>query len=261
MKAIILAAGMGTRLRPLTDHVPKCMVKARGRALIDWQIDTLRSCGISLRNICVVGGYLVETLHAHFQGTDVCVLENKAYAHTNMVCSLLCARTMLEQEKDVIVSYGDIVYGRSVLERLLQSTADASVVVDEGWLSYWQARSENPLEDAETLKIGVDGCLVEIGQKTRNIRDIEAQYIGLMRFRNEGLEALLRTADEARRRSAQGFSLWRTKRCYDKMYLTDLLQGMIDSGERLGAVRVDRGWFEVDCKEDLRLLEFGWQRL
>ena len=60
MKAIILAAGMGSRLKPLTDSMPKCMLEIAGKPLLHHQISTLRRAGV--RNIIVVGGYLAECL-------------------------------------------------------------------------------------------------------------------------------------------------------------------------------------------------------
>ena len=61
--------------------------------------------------------------------------------------------------------------------------------------------------------------------------------------------------EEAKQRSDRGERLWRTERTYEKMYMTDLLQGLIDEGNRLRAVHIDRGWFEVDNPEDLKVAE------
>lgn len=84
---------------------------------------------------------------------------------------------------------------------------------------------------------------------------MQSQYIGLMRFRGDGLKAMLALAETAKQRSAAGQRLWRTERSYDRMYMTDLLQGLIDEGEKLKAVHIRRGWFEVDDPGDLKLAE------
>ena len=84
---------------------------------------------------------------------------------------------------------------------------------------------------------------------------MQSQYIGLMRFRGVGLRAMLDLSAEAERRSAQGEKLWRTDRTYQKMYMTDLLQGLIDEGYKLRAVHIQRGWFEIDDCDDLKVVE------
>lgn len=255
MKVIILAAGQGTRLRPLTDDRPKCMVEVNGKSIIERQLDTMRSCGMKEEDITVVAGYRSGVLIEKLQNTHVAVVINEAYETTNMVCSLMCAEKLMAAEEDMIVSYGDIIYGTQVFEKILQAKDPISVVVDDGWYGYWCERCENPLDDAETLICDPDDYLVEVGQKTTEIEKVQSQYIGLMRFRKDGLKAALGISAQAKARSAQGQPLWRTDRDYAKMYMTDLLQGLIDEGHKLRAVHINRGWFEIDNHDDLAVAE------
>ncbi len=255
MKTIILAAGQGTRLRPLTDDRPKCMVEVNGMSIIRRQLEVMKECGIKEEDITVIGGYKVDVLRKELVDTQVTVIKNEQFETTNMVCSLMCAREIMEKEQDILISYGDIMYSAEVLRKVLDSQTDASVIVDDGWESYWRRRNDNPLDDAETLMFDQDDYLLEIGQKTDDIKKVMSQYIGLMRFRNAGLKAVLDTATEAQKRSDNGIELWRTTRNYAKMYMTDLLQGMIDEKYKLKAVHINRGWYEVDDVEDLHLVE------
>lgn len=255
MKVVILAAGQGTRLRPLTDDRPKCMVEVSGRSILERQLDTMRECGIKDSDITIVAGYRSDVLQNKFADTDIDVIVNENYEKTNMVCSLMCARALMETQEDVLVSYGDIIYNDVVLKKILASGEAASVIVDDGWYSYWRERCENPLDDAETLMFDGNDYLTEIGQKTTDLAKVQSQYIGLMRFRNDGLRAMLDLAKEAEERTAQGAALWRTTRTYQKMYMTDLLQGLIDEGNKLKAVHIERGWFEIDDCEDLKVVE------
>lgn len=257
MKVIILAAGQGTRLRPLTDDRPKCMVEIKGKSIIERQLETLRSCGIRDGDVAIVTGCYGGLLKERLKGGGIRFIDNDEYNDTNMVYSLMCAKVLLETEEDIIVSYGDIIYNEAVFRKLLEAENDISVIVDDGWQEYWRERCENPLDDAETLMLDGGGFLTEIGQKTDDIGRVQAQYIGLMRFKGAGLKALLTTAEEAEARSRKGIPLWRAKRAYRKMYMTDLLQGMIDEGHKLKAVHIRRGWFEVDDTEDLRIAEAG----
>ena len=84
MKVIILAAGYGSRLKPYTNKIPKCMVELAGKPLLQHQIETLNSAG--LNNITVVGGHLIEKII----GKDIQIIKNDKYDSTNMVSSLFC---------------------------------------------------------------------------------------------------------------------------------------------------------------------------
>jgi choline kinase len=255
MKVIILAAGQGTRLRPLTDDRPKCMVEVNGRSIIERQLDTMHCCGIKDEDITIVTGYRSDVLINRFKDTKINFIVNKEYETTNMVCSLMCARSLMEKEDDIIISYGDIIYSENVFEKILNANDDMSVIVDDGWYEYWSERCENPLDDAETLMFDKDSYLTEIGQKTTELSKVQSQYIGLMRFKGQGLKNVLNLATEAKRRSDNSVPLWRTTRNYNKMYMTDLLQGLIDEGNKLRAVHIQRGWFEIDDSDDLKLVE------
>lgn len=198
MKVIILAAGQGTRLRPLTDHCPKCMVNVNGRSIIERQIDVMYSCGIKEEDITIITGYCSNVLQDKFKDTGINFIFNTEFERTNMVYSLMCARQVMEQEEDILVSYGDIIYSNEVLQKLLNSKENISVIVDDGWYGYWFERFENPLDDAETLMFDNEDYLTEIGQKTNSLSKIQSQYIGLMRFKEDGLKSVLEYAQNVK---------------------------------------------------------------
>ena len=237
LKAIILAAGEGTRLRPYTLDRPKCLVEVGGLSLLDRQLAVLASEAI--HPIVLIGGYRVEMLKR--PGIELRI--NPRYAETNMVWTLFCAEDDLEG--DVLLCYGDIVYSREILQALLKSKADIAVAIDLDWESYWCARNENPLDDAETLKLAADGRILEIGQKPKSLAEIEGQYMGLMKFSAKGIQLLKKVFHDAK-----SAGCLRSKPL-EKAYMTDLLQAMIDLHYRLDAVPVHGGWVEVDTVDDL----------
>jgi len=237
MKAIILAAGEGTRLRPYTLDRPKCLVEVDGKSLLDRQLAVLAAEAV--HPILLIGGYRVEMLKR--PGIEIKI--NPRYAETNMVWTLFCAEDDLEG--DVLLCYGDIVYSREILQALLKSKADISVAIDLDWESYWRARNENPLDDAETLKLADDGRIIEIGQKPKSLAEIEGQYMGLMKFSARGIQQLRKVFNDARSEGTlRGKPL-------EKAYMTDLLQAMIDLHYSLIAVPIHGGWIEVDTVNDL----------
>ena len=237
LKAIILAAGEGVRLRPYTLDRPKCLVEVDGQSLLDRQLAVLGAEAI--RPIVLIGGYRVEMLERH----SIEVRVNPRYAETNMVWTLFCAEDDLEG--DVLLCYGDIVYSQEILRALLESKADIAVAIDLDWETYWRARNEDPLDDAETLKLGPDGQILEIGQKPTSLSEIEGQYMGLMKFSAKGAQLLRKAFHDAKSQgSLRGKPI-------EKAYMTDLLQAMVDLNYRVDAVLVNGGWVEVDTVSDL----------
>ncbi len=237
MKIILLAAGEGSRLQPYTADTPKCMVEIEGKSLLDCQLDTLNEAGVD--DQIIIGGYLSDRLGSRGKK----ILLNPRYDETNMVWTLFCAEDELDGE--VIISYGDIVYSKQILKSLLKSEADISVIIDLEWESYWKARMENPLDDAETLKLDSDGTIKEIGKKPRSMEEIEGQYIGLMKFSEKGISVMKKVFHDAKKTGKmQGKNI-------ENVYMTELLQEIIDRGYKVTPVPVHGGWIEVDTVEDL----------
>lgn len=241
MKLIILAAGQGSRLRPLTDEKPKCLVEIGGKPLLEWQLDIAHAAGVKDKDICIVGGYKREKL-LHY---PIHLLENIHFENTNMLYSLFCAESYFED--DIIISYGDILYSADVLTRIIDNTDPISVVVDLSWRSYWQQRFENPLMDAESLKVNSAGEILQIGQKNNLLMDdIQGQYIGLLSFKNKGLEVLKNTYRD----------LWmKDSTVVRKMYMTDFLQYLVDSHHKVKMLPIHQSWFELDNLSDVNIAE------
>ena len=237
LKVIILAAGEGTRLRPYTLDRPKCMVEIDGVSLIDRQLEVLKSEGIG--DIVIIGGYKSEML----KRGDIKLKVNARYFETNMVWTLFSAEE--ELEGDVIVSYGDIVYSKNILKALIKSKADIAVTIDKKWEGYWRERNENPLDDAETLKLRKDGTISEIGQKPSSLEEIEGQYMGLMKFSSEGVRQIKSAFHSA---LESGKLLGKE---VENSYMTDLLQSIVNIGGKVASVQIDEDWVEVDTVEDL----------
>lgn len=245
-KAILLVAGEGNRLRPYTLDRPKCLVEIVGRSLLDRQLAVLKSEGIN--TIVLVGGHKAEMLK-HKRSKFVV---NSRYADTNMLWTLFCAEN--ELKGPIIVSYGDIVYSRKILHSLLNSSADIAVAIDMDWESYWRLRNENPLEDAESLKLSSNGEITEIGKRPGSIDEIDGQYMGLLQLTSNGVNIFKKVFHDAIK---QGRILGKP---IEKAYMTDFLQHIIESGYSVQSVQVSGDWVEIDTVSDLEL-KVNHQRL
>ncbi len=235
MRALILAAGRGERLRPLTDDRPKCLVRVGGRALLDWQLAALRAAGII--DVAIVTGWRGERVRRR----GLVRFVNRAWRRTNMVASLLCARRWLAAAPCLVV-YGDVVHHPDVLTRLAAAQDDVAISYDLAWRSLWRARFAHPEDDAESLRV-TRGRVRDIGGRVRDVARVAGQFMGLVRLTPAGfarIEALLRRRSPA---------------VVARLETTHLLARLVASGERIGAVAVRGRWCEVDSADDLALYE------
>lgn len=240
MKMIIVAAGQGIRLRPLTNNKPKCMVEYNEKPIIDYILDVAEHCNI--KDIAVVNGYKKEVLESYLEDKGCTFFTNEGFDATNMVTSLFNAKEFMND--DLIISYADIIYKPEILEKLMASNADFSVVVDNEWKELWSLRMESPLEDAETMKIQ-DGNIIELGKKAISYDEIEGQYIGLMKVSKSALSKLIKFYETLNRSKIYD------GKDFNNMYMTSLIQMVIDNIMDVKPVFINGGWIEIDCVEDI----------
>ncbi|WP_417857445.1 NTP transferase domain-containing protein [Xanthomarina gelatinilytica] len=244
MKVIVLAAGKGTRLRPLTDNRPKCMVELLGKPLIEHQLNILNKHNID--NIYVATGYLEDKIeYPEIKGKFF----NPDFDKTNMVVSLFKALPIMEGE-DLLITYGDIVYNEDVLKKVLEDRSEIGVVVDLNWKPYWEARMEDPLSDAETLKLDDLGNITELGKKASSYEDVSGQYIGMIKIRKDFVSKFIsfyNSLDKTKMYDGNDF---------ENMYMTSFLQKLTEDLIPLKPIYINNGWMEIDEPEDLEHTEF-----
>jgi len=236
MRAIILAAGRGSRLGPLGDGRPKCLVELSGKPLIVRQVAALRGGGVT--EIGIVRGYRADMIRL----PEVIYFENPRWSETNMVSSL-CAAAEWLRNGPVIVSYADIFYRRELVRGLVESQDDLAVAYDRNWRMLWTHRFAEPLSDAETFRADSAGRLVEIGGKAKAIEEIAGQYMGLLKITPaawQAIEELLGRLDRQVR---------------DRLDMTGLLQRLLERRFPIATISADGQWGEVDSASDLALYE------
>ena len=130
MKAIILAAGVGKRLWPVTQHKPKCLIEIGGQTLLSRYLESLAS--IKIRQATIVVGYKQEMIRAavgsHCHGVDLSYLVNEEF-HRGSISSLWIARTALSD--DVVIMDADVLFHREILRRLVTSPHENCLLMDD----------------------------------------------------------------------------------------------------------------------------------
>lgn len=238
-KVIILCAGKGTRMMPYTKNKPKCMVKYKDVPILDYIIKSLKLN--NLNDILLVKGYLNNKIPEKTYTNIV----NREFNDTNMVHTLFCAKDYMTGNNDLIISYSDIIYSPKIINRLLESKEKVSVIIDKDWYNQWEKRMENPLSDAETLKIDEDGFIKEIGKKPKSYDEIEGQYIGLIKIRYDVVNEIK--------------NLYEENNLDKNMYMTDFLTLISEKVCPIKSIPINGDWCEFDNKTDLNYnLDVDW---
>ena len=237
---IIIAAGLGSRLKKYTNDLPKCMLDFGGKTLLQRQIEAYESCG--LNNISVIRGFKKEKINY----PEIDYFENKNFKENNILNSLFYAEKVLNGH--VIVAYSDILFEKEVVERLLKSEHDISIVVDIDWRGYYVNRKEHPINEAENVIFDANNNVVEIGKINTERHDVHGEFIGMMKFSPRGSEIFKKQFQRAK--ELYWNKPFQKAKLFQKAYLTDMIQDMADMGVPIHCVIIERGWKEIDTVED-----------
>ena len=172
MRAVVLAAGRGSRLAPHTEDRPKCLLEIGGRTLLERQTAALRRAGAT--EVGAVTGWCASA----FTGLRLPCWHNPRWERTTMVETLAHAEQWLTSGT-TLVSYGDIVYSAADASALAAVDAPLAVAYDPRWRALWERRFADPLADAETFVLDRAGHLADIGGRPKRLADVQGQYMGL----------------------------------------------------------------------------------
>lgn len=252
MKAIIIGAGRGRRLGPLTEDVPKPLVPIVGRPMLESVLDALAAGGLSRDDTVFIRGYRGDVIEARYP--ELTYVANENWANNNILFSLLCAREHMDS--GFVSTYADIVYRPEAIERVVASPHDITLVCDTDWRRRYVKRSEHPESDAEKLRAEGD----RVTEISRRIPSEAAfgEFIGVMRLTPHGVEQFLAAFDDARARHADEDAFWEG-RTFAKAYLIDLLQQMVLAGVPIHCVGMHGGYMEIDTTQDAGLADEWWR--
>lgn len=246
-RAIIIAAGMGSRLEHFTDEKPKCMVEIDGRSILSYQLEAFASNAID--DIHIIRGYLADELRVD----GATYHENPNFRENNILHSLFHAESALEG--GLLTTYSDIVYTADVVRDAIQCPFDIALVVDRQWRAAYEGRHDHPPEQAELTEVSGDR-ITAVGKQV-GPDHAAGEFIGLAKFSPTGTEQLRRVFASVRERLDDD-EPFQAADLFRKAYLTDLFMEMIDRGLDIGWVPIDGGWREIDTVQDLERVREEW---
>jgi choline kinase len=254
MRPIVIGAGRGSRLGPETDEIPKALVPVMGRPMLEWILDAFAVAGFARRDVLFICGYKAEVVRARYP--EFSFIENTEWERNNILGSLMCARS--ELSSGFVSSYADIVYRGSTVAKLVASPHDKVLACDTDWRRRYVNRTQHPETDAEKMRAEGDRVL----ELSRRIASDKAsgEFIGVTKFTADGAREMTEAYDAARaKRAGRTTEVWREGRSFDRAYLIDLYQDMIEGGSAFHRVDTFGGYMEIDTREDLSLAETWWR--
>ena len=240
MKAIIVAAGPGSRLNQLTRNKPKCLLDIGGRTIMERMLEVLRSNGID--DISVVRGWMSSMIDF----PRVNYYENPDFRGNNILTSLFYAEAAMDD--DFVFSYCDICYTSDIVTRLLDCRADVAVVVDVDWEEHYLGRDRHPIAEAELVQLR-DGRVAQIGKRVVAVEEAHGEFIGLAKFSRAGIDMMKTVFHRVATENPD--APFHSAPSLKKAYIADMLQEMVDLGADIRPVDIHGGWSEVDTEQDL----------
>jgi choline kinase len=251
MRPIVIGAGRGSRLGPETDDIPKTMVSVMGRPMLEWILEALGHAGFTRRDVVFICGYKADVVRARYP--EFTYVENTDWERNNILASLLYAREHLGA--GFVSTYADIVYRGAAVARAVASPHPKVLVCDTDWRRRYVARSQHPETDAEKMRAEGER-VVELSRRIAS--DAAAgEFIGVTKFTADGARELLDAFDRAKAHWAG--KTWREGRTFERAYLIDLFQEMIEGGSAFHRVDTYGGYMEIDTREDLASAEKWWR--
>lgn len=180
MKAVILAAGIASRLRPLTDDTPKCLLKVGEKNILELTIDNIIANDIN--EVIIVTGYLEEQIRNFvsnkYPDLNVTYIYNEVYGSTNNIYSLWLTKESLSGDAMLLMD-SDIIFDKEIITRLLASEYESCL-----------ALKRHDVQDEEIkVKAGENGRVLEIGKEVK-LEDAIGESIGIEKFGVETLKQL-----------------------------------------------------------------------
>jgi phosphoenolpyruvate phosphomutase len=234
-RAIVLAASQGVELGALTNDRPKAMVNIGGRPLLWHILSTYRAAGV--KDLAVVRGYKKDAVDL----PNVKYFDNDAYATTQEASSLATALAAIEG--DVIVSYGDVLLKKYIVQELIETDDDCAIMVDT---NYQESRNRGRTADyvscsEPSSKRAFYETVTLKGFRTADATDVHGEWMGIAKFSESGskilaqrLRGLLEEPDRLR-----------------SLKLPDLLQMLVESGHAVRVIYTSGHWLDVDSVEDV----------
>jgi choline kinase/DNA-binding XRE family transcriptional regulator len=242
IKCLIVAAGLGSRLKGHTENTPKCMLDFGGKTLLQRQLLSYKKNGVD--DISLIRGYKKNKIN--YKGIKY--FDNNDYKDNNILNSIFYGEEVIHG--NIIISYSDILFEPFVVKRAMESDHDISVIVDVDWRDYYISRKDHPLSEAENVIFNSNNEVVKIGKISSEKDEVHGEFIGMIKLNHRGCEILKQNFHRVKK--LYWNKPFQRAKIFQKAYLTDMIQELVDIGIKVHCVIIERGWKEIDTVEDYK---------
>jgi choline kinase len=248
LKAIIIGAGRGSRLKAMTDSQPKCYATVGGRRILDWTLEAFAGAG--LHDPVFIGGYQFDRIKNDYP--QFTFAHNANWANNNILLSLFHAEAHMDG--GFVCAYSDILFRDTIVRDALNHQGDIVLCVDTHWRDRYVHRSEHPETDAEKVK--TEGDRVISIHRDMPSDEADGEYIGVAKFSPRGAKIFREHFHRVQREYAG--KPWREAKVFEKAYLILLIEELIEQGIAVNFVPTHGDYMEIDTEEDYALANRDW---
>ena len=243
MKAIVLAAGDGSRMGKLTQNIPKPLVMVNGKSIIERQLSILKQNKIL--DVMIITGPHNEK----FNFKNVVYVNDLDHKKHDTLGSLMTARDYMNDE--IIITYADQIFDEKIIESINNFSGDIGIAVDLDWKKNYVNRDQHPKSEAENVLINGNEIL-ELRKNISECKENEkiGECLGLMKFSRKASKVFLDKYSELEI-SHQG--KFHNASSLEKALISDMIQELIDSKINVEPIYVSGKWCEIDTPQDLEI--------
>ena len=234
MKAIILAAGRGTRIPQVTKNKPKCLIRINGKTILERQLYYLRK--LKIKDIVVIKGFKKN----HINYKQISYIENKNYKNNEQLDSLFSAKS--EFKEDILILFSDIIYDFSIIKKIYhQKKNSISLAVDKNWRNRYEFRFDHPVDQADKVKINKKNNITKIGKKLK-LEETNGEFLGILKVSKNGCKVIL-----------EKYKKYKKKVNTANKQIHDFLNFLIKRGVVISSTPIKGKYMEIDTFNDYKL--------
>ena len=234
MKAIILLAGKGSRIRKYTNIFPKCLIKVNNKTLLDRQIEILNKIGV--KDVFGVTGFKSKKIKNKFLKK----IYNYNYNHNEQLDSLFYSKRVLKE--NVLIIFGDTIFEKEILEDLIKEKKGNIILsVDTNWKQRYVNRIDHPYDQADKVKFNKMNYLMDIG-KNIDFKKSNAEFLGIMKLNNQGCNIFKKEYEKLK-----------NKFDTSNLQVHNFIKHLIKQNIRIHVNKTKRKYMEIDTLNDLKI--------
>jgi choline kinase len=240
MKAIIIAAGTGTRLGKNESKLPKALLEVNAQTILSRQIAILKKMGIE--EIIVITGPYAEK----FPSIDVTYVNDRDHDEHDILGSLIVAKDYIEG--DTVITYSDILFDAITLEQIIQQECDIGIAIDMDWKKAYEGRTLHPSTEAENVLLDDDKNILKVQKNIKSREENVGEFLGIIKLSSHGSKIL---TDKFEYLFANNLGTFHNNALLKKAYMTDFIQELVNSKINVTPIFISGKWCEIDTYQDL----------